>query len=212
MRDCLFVWVPKVAGSSICRALSVHGMKKLNNNPSAFKGRGSVTFGHWSPDAVKKKFVSKEYWEEAYRVAFVRNPWDRMVSLFCYWKHITSVGKKVHPVIAATAKMSFKEFCLKLAEWDAIPTSLNGRSEGIYQACSQVLWAGDKEGLNFVGRYESLQDDFSRLCGCLGVKAKLPHENSGYHKHYMKFYDEETARIVGELYKDDVERFGYEFK
>ena len=93
----------------------------------------------------------------------------------------------------------------------------------------------DKEGrllVDFVGRFESLQNDFDKVCKELGIEdSALPHRNpsnkksrnlkrrarnflfrngEGNKKSYREFYDEETLEAVSRYYRKDIETFGYQ--
>ena len=84
----------------------------------------------------------------------------------------------------------------------------------------QHLYALDKKSMkkvNFVGRYENLENDFKVVVKELGLgkDIALPHLNSRNHRrkgrHYTEFYTKETRDLVAEIYAEDINMFGYEF-
>lgn len=91
-RDLVFIWIPKTAGTSIYNALNESfGMQKRKNYKEflSFPNKGAVTFGHiYYNDLRALGVVSDDYHDRAYKFCFVRNPYDRAVSLFNYLKKI----------------------------------------------------------------------------------------------------------------------------
>jgi hypothetical protein len=65
--------------------------------------------------------------------------------------------------------------------------------------------------VDFVGRFESLREDFGHVCRTLGLNLRLPHANKSAHRDYRTCYNDRTAELVGTHFRQDVERFGYTF-
>jgi hypothetical protein len=68
--------------------------------------------------------------------------------------------------------------------------------------------------VDFVGRFESLSEDFDKVRLRLGIECRLPHEKRSARRDgldYRRYYTEEAQRVVAARYARDIELFGYEF-
>ena len=136
--------------------------------------------------------------------AFVRNPFDRLVSNY---KMFTTRDLGIRQLIKLNKlnqqpsdikNMSFPEFCNIILKHDNHHWELQHKF--------MIKWP------NFVGRFESFSSDIRKVGDLLKIPIKnIPHTNPTKHKHYTEYYDDETRQIVAEKYAKDIEYFGYEF-
>jgi hypothetical protein len=151
----------------------------------------------------------RDYWS----FAFVRNPWDRLVS--CYAEKIrdgdaenfvNGVSKILLPFGTFKAGMSFENFARAVVE---IPDR-----EAEPHFMSQHRFVVGKSGqliVDFVGRFERLAADFAVVRRRISRPIELPHLLSSARGSYPSYYDATLAEIVGERYSDDAALFGYAF-
>jgi hypothetical protein len=200
MRECLFIWVPKCAGTSIFNVLEKHGCLKLKYLPHAlrFQNKGSVTFGHISVESLEeRRIVSQQYLDRAFKFGFARNPWSRMVSL---WSYLSKAG-------IPRKDISFEEF-LEMVVAGVPPVGPYNR-KGLSQTRPVSEWL--QEGLvDFVGRVER-PEDFEDLRDHLGIQESFPVMNTSSHGEYRQYYTKKTRKIVARLYAEDIQRFRYTF-
>lgn len=94
--------------------------------------------------------------------------------------------------------------------------SLDNYYKGRWVA-SQREWIRNNSGkinIDFIGRFENLQNDFDELCDKLGKDRRPLMEAKKLNKrpHYSKFYDDESIEIIKRLYKDDIKHFDYKYE
>jgi len=151
-----------------------------------------------------KKQIGNRKWNNYFKFAFVRNPWDKMVSQYFF------IQKKRK----GNYKLTFREFILAFKSCSE-SEYINGKGIPVEFNPIQLPWILDDAGnclVDFIGRFENLQEDFNIICDKIGIpRQKLPHENKSKHKHYTEYYDDEMKQIVAEKYAKDIEYFGYEF-
>lgn len=209
-RDVLFIWVPKCAGMSIHSLLSRYDPipedRWLKPLKKRFRNRGYATFSHVDVlQLVERGVVRRRYFENAFKFGFVRNPYDRLVSLFFYLKKI-----RLEEVPEA---LSFDEFCRMVARGEYPPVGLYNH-KGISQCNPMTGWLIGPDGrliVDFLGRFENLEEDLRTVCRTIGIPDEIPHENRTQHRHYREYYTPETRAIVEKVYRGDLDRFGYAF-
>jgi hypothetical protein len=83
----------------------------------------------------------------------------------------------------------------------------------------QVEWISSckekKNLMDFVGRYESLQEDCACIYGAIGIPpppSMLSERKSTHGKDYRKIYTPKVVDLVQRIYGADIEAFGYEFE
>jgi hypothetical protein len=63
-----------------------------------------------------------------------------------------------------------------------------------------------------VGRVEQMQESYDRMCARIGIpSAALGKVNSSSRGDWRRYYDQPLADGVAELYRRDLELFGYDF-
>jgi chondroitin 4-sulfotransferase 11 len=147
-----------------------------------------------------------------FKFAFVRNPWDRLVS--CYLQKFAPRGRRLSYSSPHKVKlyqgMTFAEFV------EAI-RSIPDREANSHFRSQHVAVCGEDGTpmVDFVGRFESLEEDFGLVAGEIGAPClKLPHLTRSFsrgERSYRDFYDDELAEKVGERFRRDAELFGYSF-
>ena len=158
------------------------------------------TYYHHRKTKYMKSHFEKMKWnfDDYFKFAFVRNPFEREVSL---WKYLIRIKKE-----GETVEEKFSDFV-------KIPANRSGGRPGA--GYTYMDYVKDVDGtiiLDFIGRFENLQQDFNTVCDKIGIPhQELPHMNKTKHKHYTEYYDDETRQIVAEKYAKDIEYFGYEF-
>lgn len=65
--------------------------------------------------------------------------------------------------------------------------------------------------VDFIGRFETLEEDFNKVCNRLSIERRLPHKNPSKHASYRDYYNERTCRLVKDAFAQDIALLGYEF-
>ncbi|WP_461517348.1 sulfotransferase family 2 domain-containing protein [Porticoccus sp.] len=191
-RKAVYVHVPKTAGSSIA-ALLFPDEKDFGHMPYAWYER------------LEPK-INSDY----FTFSFVRNPWDRLVSAYHY---IRSGGAPKRDKKLSLMFADFKNFDDFVDKW-VNEDNINSHLHFIPQSRFLTNFNGVLD-LDFVGRFEDLRDGLEIVLKNLdvsGVKvSSLKKINAVKRDGYKKYYSDNAINVVSELYKKDVELFGYSY-
>ena len=182
LRPYVFIHINKTGGSSIEKALGIG----LDHSTALEKYRQ----------------LGDRAWQRKFTFSVVRNPWDKVVSHYHYRVRTNQTGLGHTP-------MPFDEW-LQRCYVDKDPRYYDQPR----MFMPQRQWLIDDNGellVEFIGRFENLQEDFGRICQRLSVAAELGHAKPSGRGSYRDYYADTSRHLVGEVFAEDVELFGYEF-
>ncbi len=207
----LFVHIAKTGGTSVRGALQGYRWKDPYYLPQFIASKLSGWVNH--EVAIKlprhckaitaQEMLPREFYNELFKFAFVRNPWDLQVSSY---HHI----KRERPHLM-NADEDFETFLRRKLDperaWQYhIDTSITPQSDYLIDLHGNLI-------VDFIGRYENLQNDFDTACDQIGVpRQTLPHKRKANDRaRYREYYNDSTRALVAEHFEQDIERLGYEF-
>ena len=179
----VFIHINKTAGTSIGNAI------------------GLPVKNHLTAKEVIAR-IGQNKWNSAYKFTFVRNPWDKAVSLYEY-------RRKKDRTKIATRGILFSDW-VKMTYGEEKDFSYYN----VKAFQPQVEWLKDNQGniaMDFVGKFESISEDFKQIAKAIGLDTELPHLNASKRVGYQSYYDNETRDIIAHWFREDIKLFGYEF-
>ena len=163
-------------------------------------------------------FLGKEKFEEYFKFTFVRNPWDRFISLWVKFKEEPKLQEQLNGLFELPVDTDFKEpqeliryLLLAQRKGLLLPRWFKPQYEYVHNAAPRVL-------TNYVGMYEKFQFCFDFLCDRIDVPHNtLPWSGEEHRrkkkegKHYTEWYDDIMINAIAEIYYHDIRTWGYEF-
>ena len=237
----IFIHIPKTGGNSIRQTLIqkqkvplhifgwYNGIRQEPNSPNLTEKQKrevkallpfckNKEYNQHITLAKLRKLMQRDgfNFDEYFKFAFVRNPWDRVCSVWNYnlsvfkKEGLTDIyvfNKKQHEKVTktlTTCDFSFKKFVEKYTEYS-------------WQNCQLHWlrnWKKDTVLADYVGRYETLQKDYDIISEKIGLPLfelfKI-NVNTNKKQHYTEFYDDYTRGLVAKNCKEDIEYFNYKF-
>ncbi|MDD5035058.1 MAG: sulfotransferase family 2 domain-containing protein [Methylococcaceae bacterium] len=208
----LFVHIAKTGGTSIRDSLGRYKWTDPYRIPQFLCSKISGWTGHkigakfprHAKAIAAKEMLPREVYERLFKFAFVRNPWDLQVSS---WHHI----RRERPQLVAGIE-NFEAF-LRWKLDPARPPQYHADMSTELQSDYVVDLHGNLI-VDFIGRYESLEEDFDEACRRIGIeRPPLVHSRKAVDrdKDYRSYYSDAAAEMVASRYLPDIERFGYRF-
>ena len=169
--------------------------------------------------------ATQDQWRNYFKFAFVRNPWDWLVSIYhnlCqsawpsnrlrlgYAKNKQRLLQKSLSALGLRQEhFTFKRFLRDCVVGDVVQDRWD------FHWKPQHLHVCDKRGrliVDYVGRFESLSSDLAHISERIGLPASLPHLNRTEHRPYQDYYDAQARSWVAQKFRKDIDMFRYRFK
>jgi hypothetical protein len=207
----LFVHIAKTGGTSIRAALRWYRWKDPYRIPQFLCSRISSLSHHRLGCKIPRhakaiaayEMLPRDLFNELFKFAFVRNPWDLQVSSY---HHIQR--ERPHLLKGIEDFEAFLRWKLDPARpyQYIIDTSIELQSEYLTDLNGNII-------VDFIGRYERLEEDFQEACARIGIKApKLPHRRQAKDRTaYQKYYTDETTELIARHFSRDIKMFDYTF-
>jgi hypothetical protein len=182
---CIFIHIPKTAGNSVALALfgsqsrHVSYTEYLRANPRKFR--------------------------RYFKFSFVRNPWDRLVSIYFFMKKggMNDLDRRWSEQNLRGFE-SFEHFVCEGLEQSHVRSWVHFRPQADFIASDD-----DEIMVDFVGRFENLTEDFASVARKVGAGSTLSLTNSSPHEPFASYYTRRSAEAVARFYERDARLFGY---
>lgn len=209
----LFIHIPKTAGNSIQNILKDYSEDKI-----VVRGKcqdGIERFGirnekynitKHSTLADYKSILDPKIYRTLFKFAVIRNPWDRMVSLyFSPHRGLTEWNRNDFLGLVNRHPTSCHYICEKLF------------SEKVFgKLGTHHINTGDKkiaDDIDFLISFEQLDNDLNLVCEKLDIPySPLPKRNTSNHKHYSNYYDDELKEVVRQKFLKEITYANYKFE
>ena len=183
-RDLLFIHVPRTAGSSLLNALINAGEKITLIAPP------HTPWCFLQPDVQERLFT-------AYKVAFVRNSWERVLSWFSLLCDINQLEM---------TKEGFDNWLR-----DNCPTNGAAHPDINKFSFSQLVHFPSVDKMDFIGQFESLNEDVGGLEDILGIDLRLDRMNSSLVEDHRSFYDFSSIEMIRTACKKEIDFFNFSY-
>ncbi len=211
----IFIHIYKTAGTSAMSLLLPHArvLDRLVYDFQLSKRFFEFTskIFNWQQDGMKqftgyhkhakafeiREKMGDELFDSYVKIAFVRNPFDFLVSLYHY---------NLQAGVLSTKGIDFNEFVKKSTKY-----STHRQIDFIQHPVSKSYL------VDYVGRFETLEKDLMKISNILNIKfkRKLLHENptrTREKQDYREYFNEENRKLVSDSYKNELELYGYNFE
>lgn len=199
-----FVDVPRTSSTSIKAELGAHfGPAYGKANVIEGEHASAQLFRDHIPARVMRDMLGATSWDQIYTFGMVRNPWDRILSLYHYVRKRGRIPQD----------WDFPTYVRRLVDADS--TTPHFSFHGFRRSAADYLT--DESGTLLVDdvlRFEDRAAGLARVGARIGLPelGQLHLQSAGKAQgSYRDAYDEETRDLIAQRYASDIAMFGYQF-
>lgn len=171
-------------------ALAPYCTKWKNQKESSYNRGWQVKYHHDNKQHAKMSTTRYTEFKDYYKFAFVRNPWEMVLSFY------------------EKTKQNGRHKCKTFDEF--LNSNYYKKTGALRLIQSQYL----DQPLDYIGRYETLEEDWKKIRTKIDIGDDLLHVNKKKTvewKSYRAVYTPEQRDIVAERYKKDIDLYKYKF-
>ena len=185
----VFIHIPKTGGSSIEKCLKKYSTDKITGNENNVQVICNKTNNNYKHATLQQhKNIYGDIISDYFKFTVIRNPWDRLISLW-HW--------------GGNGNFNKKKFINKI--------KTRSKEQGAWAPMVNYICKDNKILVDKIVRFENLDKEFHQTMNKMDIKITLPHINKTKHRNYTSYYDDELKTIIEQYYKKDIELFNYKF-
>ena len=152
---------------------------------------------------VSNVYYPPKLYEDYFKFAFVRNPWDRLVS--CWLDKVIKHNMYRFEKQEREKMREFENFVDYVAGLDIENCDRHLRLQ------SRLI---DLNRIDYIGRLETFEADLNHVCKIIGVEeSTITRKNAAAKRQpYQDYYTDAIQAKVRQIYQTDIQLFGYQFE
>ena len=165
------------------------------------KNHHLYTTAHLRADELIDILGEQEY-RSMYSFGFVRNPWDRCLSAYFYFRR-----RKLHPLHGLAMELSYEDF-LTVQEQNGMPY-IGQQTQWLYRNHEEKL-------VNFIGKIEQIDGHMAKVISAINLQGRhfrsMTNVSESRDRDYRIYYTPAAVEIVARSMRPDIELLGYTFE
>lgn len=182
-RKIAFIHIHRTGGTTITQLL-----KKMKHPTNV------IIAGHFHFKKIHEDF--DHYDDDFFTFSFVRNPWERLLSWFLFFRQQTP------------QRLNFQHF---LEQLDGYQDYDSG--DFMTNQVDYLTPGDDGKEVDFIGKYENFQTDLEHVFEILQIPVfEIPVLNGTSKPFWTDYYNETTKKMVAGMCEKDIDTFKYNFQ